>query len=1645
MSEQLAAFRSARREIRGTEVIAADLACLQKNSKIKVPGTTLNAVGALIQQLAARDGNSDFVVFSSLLSPLISGKLVQGPTYGTIEGHILNACEGETKETLLTKARWLFPMFGDVPPHWILGYLELGAREFRIFDGSPELNSDVWAEPALVELAETVYAYLGLLDINLAPWKVHYESPAPLMRQMNGWACGFFAIHGMLLLARGESTTAISNEHTEEIKAQTLEMILSNLPLLTKATFSQATEPVPHVEELPVEQSGSAEMDIDLTDVNTQPATQSSAVIDAVVSSLNNTIDLGRPPVTLSDTEPPKKLSNLKRKSSSDTVGIKTETKKKKKRRPYLSESDRRAALEDNVSISAVEPYRVKCRGCNLWIQLDKKQTYKAAPWERHEGNCSQLSGTRKVRIAIKQIEKKPANVGATNSFFDKRPKRVEGLPSAASSSKASTTPLESDDDSDSSRPKIIYKSQVVFAPTVVPQPQPCNHLFGDNYKEYIERTETRSMGGISPTLRGRVARQILFYKKLGALKEKAARTPQSDALVAQSIPTDGNTCINSAHWTDAEYTKLDDHLQGYARWEVNFAKKIIQSTQCEGLTTNADQVCTACHKVPEDPSLQRSIRRKNHEASLPIDEQHDILLARNKYSGKRFADTEARKLQNLLKDPLVFSAFKELEKDEPTVCFIKLYDAARNGKLKKHETVTDLCKVVSEMLERDDTAKKYGMRYPARYLNFMILMRSYGGNSARQYGLLSGELPYSLQNPELNFENFARVKRLVDSIKYAGPLAVAGDCTKVRKRLTYSNDFGAHILGHILGSVLPLKECIVEDRADIDRVMKKVQNAKAHASQARAILIKIPLPQIPPIVVALLPTDGSDDAPKIVEQNLILLKMCAQLALPVISFAADGAASELAAQNLMDKQATPCPPVTYDYPLYGIHLRAPVMETTGPVVSNTDGFHARKTGRNQPQYGTKTQSMGTDVLVNENLVQLYETGESGILHSDVFNTDKQDDGPARRIFHYQALLACTTGDGPELKIRDGFGGLFVYLFILGNLFDAWINRTMTVQNRVLAVLRARFFLHFWREHIVHMSKKFPDLYSTARSFISPASFHIFNRLCDTLLLLVIIYSRYYPDQPFCPWLLMTDFVEHFFGLARMMLPNFTYAEFLKIIQHVMVRQRILLSGAFKEKRDRKANQGYVLDFDASPLTAEDRQLAHIRLTETEMNTLVEVAFQEASLICTEILHIPAPTPTVLKPIKLTALGAPPSKRKPGKTDEEDSDADDDADEDPEDVEVPAVQTEAAVLNLAAQDAARYSALCDDYEAAVKEAESIPAPVYGPHPPAPAPSSSPPDIPFASAPKSEFIIDGKLSIPAMVEARLHWQSGATTRGEKVVRIDSKYALSRIAHATGLTHDDDTEPEKMTLQEASNSVRVLQDLNSATHANKLPKYRELRWKAAATAIRNLVDSNGELFLSRHWVCHQLTRFAVLPNISAKNVHALNPLSVGTYTIVWNGIRFYVGEILDVYKRGASSRYGSVRNSISTSGLAYMSLRVYLPLTSVCPSSLNGTFNLHSAQGPAVTGDASESEVEEDQVPETEAPLFSSRFRGVNLYTHAKIEHLLFNLGNDAFERGFSGGHRALTPHAALKWMAFTKPKVQKEVKKLTITIRRPKAT
>lgn len=119
---------------------------------------------------------------------------------------------------------------------------------------------------------------------------------------------------------------------------------------------------------------------------------------------------------------------------------------------------------------------------------------------------------------------------------------------------------------------------------------------------------------------------------------------------------------------------------------------------------------------------------------------------------------------------------------------------------------------------------------------------------------------------------------------------------------------------------------------------------------------------------------------------------------------------------------------MNYEYARLGVTIKIDVFAKTGPFTPVTGPFHGCKTFRNQNQYGIRMGSTGTGRPENRSVVALQETPGSGLQHGDVENTDKQDDGAARRFFHVVALNA-TTAPGEsssEPNARPEFPGLFV-------------------------------------------------------------------------------------------------------------------------------------------------------------------------------------------------------------------------------------------------------------------------------------------------------------------------------------------------------------------------------------------------------------------------------------------------------------------------------------------------------------------------------------------------------------------------------------------------------------------------------------------
>jgi len=250
---------------------------------------------------------------------------------------------------------------------------------------------------------------------------------------------------------------------------------------------------------------------------------------------------------------------------------------------------------------------------------------------------------------------------------------------------------------------------------------------------------------------------------------------------------------------------------------------------------------------------------------------------------------------------------------------------------------------------------------------------------------------------------------------------------------------------------------------------------------------------------------------------------------------------------------------------------------------------------------------------------------------------------------------------------------------------------------------------------------------------------------------------------------------------------------------------------------------------------------------------------------------------------------------------------------------------------------------------------------------------------------------GKVSLMRMLNTRGRLQSGTTTKSERIVKINPKFEIAAIC---------DT-------QEASHRLRIAQDaaLGSSLSTTTAKKPRELLWQAAVKQLCSIVKDTE------------------LPNLVVKNVNGVNPLKPGCFVIARTDKRTYIGEVLDIFKKAASSRYGSIESASAVAGISFLSLRVFLPLVT--------DVNEHD-------DDAMDSD--NDSASGASAPLFSCRpntSSAYQLHTHSPVEHLLYNLGRSALIRHGESSNYTLTPAGAKRWITLNKPRVQGVLPKIRI--------
>lgn len=318
-----------------------------------------------------------------------------------------------------------------------------------------------------------------------------------------------------------------------------------------------------------------------------------------------------------------------------------------------------------------------------------------------------------------------------------------------------------------------------------------------------------------------------------------------------------------------------------------------------------------------------------------------------------------------------------------------------------------------------------------------------------------------------------------------------------------------------------------------------------------RLFCITVPLHKVPPLVIAAVPRSGSDNAEALYSLHCDVMRELHSSGIYPSSMAADGTEVERSLQNKIDNSAarfrTYTIPNTVKACSLSLRLHYHDDEYHHPFVTLQDSNHARKTGRNQLFTGARFLSMGNYAMFYAQLRDAVIGVVSPLYHRDVERIDRQDDRAAARLTS-AAFLSHMSDLHPERV------SLLVYLFILGEMIDAWQNRVISHLERATMVLTVRFVLMAWRSHVdLHPA------YSTNIQFISRESFDIFIRICDGLLSMILLHRQHHPTYPLLPWLHGTESCEHIFGILRQLKADFNYMDVL----YLQPKLRTLVLAAF--------------------------------------------------------------------------------------------------------------------------------------------------------------------------------------------------------------------------------------------------------------------------------------------------------------------------------------------------------------------------------------------------------------------------------------------------------------------------------------------------
>ncbi|KAL1751197.1 hypothetical protein FB107DRAFT_222515 [Schizophyllum commune] len=505
---------------------------------------------------------------------------------------------------------------------------------------------------------------------------------------------------------------------------------------------------------------------------------------------------------------------------------------------------------------------------------------------------------------------------------------------------------------------------------------------------------------------------------------------------------------------TDAQKEDIAQGRITEQMWRNEHSLKRVFSTTCTGTVTYiplpgaTPPPCQRCRAVRKLPAFRTAIRRPAPEGD------------RWKYTPKRFSISilgeifaRHRQLHELFtkdaeSDPFVRYALGSLKGEYDNTVFTGLMEA-----------------MVTKLDKKSRGVGMQNFRYAPAYDELMQILWTQSPSTAR---LLSTHLPmrsersfrYKLsREPKLPLDfckvMFERVSRHLAALGCMGePVCLQVDDTKLFKKLRMyyvKKEDAYYVVGACEG---PIRVARPEE---LEAMLRNKEISPS--SKMRLFLVQVTTqPKSLPVVVAAKPLPENADAPFLLQWTLEIIRGLLAEGVNIVSYACDGTEVERAVQRLLVDSSESGPLVRT---LRSDDLGAPetlvqmALIDGHPIAVIQDTKHALKTLRNNLFSGARALVLGNHFAGYQHIHDLAHEAGSPIFVRDVVKLDRQDDNAAKRL---------TSADTLEFIIarHPDYVGVIVYLYVAGELVDAYQSRSLSHTDRLRMVLTTLYFVESW-------------------------------------------------------------------------------------------------------------------------------------------------------------------------------------------------------------------------------------------------------------------------------------------------------------------------------------------------------------------------------------------------------------------------------------------------------------------------------------------------------------------------------------------------------------------------------------------------------